>query len=492
MSAARQAAWPTPWASASAPSRTQVSALRRWADALLQQCATWMPLHAAAFYLVYRGDGTPTYLRVSHCGQPGHLPLALAPSALHPAMPLVAVLADGPRFRLRLGPPDGVCGVIDLCIQGPALLGGQVQQRLERLALQAGARLTRVLHRPTARFASSPGTPLARATAPVHGLRPLYQRFDEEVARAERHRRAVTVLWADTSAVPGTARHDGAAWPQVGLHALRHYDALAVTQEGRLWLLLPECDFEGGMANRRRVQAHLQSQAPAAQVPVGVATWPDDGHDLDALIECARLRAQRWHASGQARGVPLGADAAALLGALLACGRRRTSGPDLRAGHDAHGGWTLALWRQVALQLWQQSRLQQDAVCWVVGDASVAFAIEREAGGVVDDDLRTWVSGQWPTALRPPSSASMATSQGDASRVARLPTLAAAVPAAPLLLLYRHQQRGFLFVGTASATETLCSLQSNDRSLIDTLYVRLLPHWRRFRARSVAVMEPGS
>jgi DNA-binding NtrC family response regulator len=110
----------------------------------------------------------------------------------------------------------------------------------------------------------------------------LRQRLDEEMTRAGGYHRplalAIVALGDDAPA------HDVAAEALLG--ALRGLDQVASVGAAQLAVLLPELDENEAAEATTRALAKLRTVAPAARA--GVAAFPDDGCEGDALLASAR------------------------------------------------------------------------------------------------------------------------------------------------------------------------------------------------------------
>jgi DNA-binding response OmpR family regulator len=76
---------------------------------------------------------------------------------------------------------------------------------------------------------------------------------------------------------------------------LRSTDILAREPGGDLWVLVAESDPLGGIVLKRRIAERIREQYSGdgpLEVSVGLASFPQDGSSIEAMLEAARLRAQ--------------------------------------------------------------------------------------------------------------------------------------------------------------------------------------------------------
>ncbi len=128
-----------------------------------------------------------------------------------------------------------------------------------------------------------------------------------EIDKARRHGRRFALATITVEPPDGAASEfdgDGRAVEVVErvLGAVRATDVLARVDELELYVLLPETGGIGGHVCRRRVLRHLAASggvagAPAFDVSMGVATYPQHGTDLSRLLRVAKHRADASRAS---------------------------------------------------------------------------------------------------------------------------------------------------------------------------------------------------
>jgi DNA-binding NtrC family response regulator len=108
----------------------------------------------------------------------------------------------------------------------------------------------------------------------------LLRRFEEELERAHRYRRELSLVVVRSEQPFDRARTTGAFAPR-----LRLIDAMSYVSDREAAILLPEVDVdEAGEIARAFIAALPKATA-------GVATSPSDGVDVDTLLSCARAAA---------------------------------------------------------------------------------------------------------------------------------------------------------------------------------------------------------
>lgn len=146
------------------------------------------------------------------------------------------------------------------------------------------------------------------ATDSLTGLpnhRSLKERLDEEVARARRLQRKLTVLMLDIDYFKpfnddyGHAAGDSALQTVAAMlkNATRRGTAIARYGGEEFVVLLPDTDIDEGTAVARRICAYVADCAEADHsalprrltVSIGVATFPEHGEQRDALLQAADL-----------------------------------------------------------------------------------------------------------------------------------------------------------------------------------------------------------
>ena len=121
--------------------------------------------------------------------------------------------------------------------------------------------------------------------------RVLQQRLEEELERAQRYRRALSLLIVELVGDKRRARVPDQAQVVASLAGrIRAIDAVSFTHATRLTFLLPELGSQEAGHLAEDIVTALIPVAPQARA--GLASCPDDALDLDTLRSCARLAAK--------------------------------------------------------------------------------------------------------------------------------------------------------------------------------------------------------
>jgi two-component system, NtrC family, response regulator AtoC len=177
------------------------------------------------------------------------------------------------RKHARLLVADGVVRIVDLDSHNGTFVNGE---RLEGArALETGDVIS--IGAATLVMGTAGTTPPERSLLDATQLR---QRLFEELSRASRYQRALT-LAIITVATGGDDL--GALAARVG-EALRPLDLVAAGGPAQLLLLLPELDAEAALPVLTRIAELLAALRPR----IGAASFPDDGCDADTLSCAAR------------------------------------------------------------------------------------------------------------------------------------------------------------------------------------------------------------
>jgi diguanylate cyclase (GGDEF)-like protein len=135
----------------------------------------------------------------------------------------------------------------------------------------------------------------------------LVERVEEEIARAERHRTALSCLLVGVEDLRGIEQSHGRTLSEqvlayVGLtlrREFRRYDRVGPTDENEYLVVLPGADGARGetvarraMARLRAIKIEAQDVRRALSFTVGIATWREDQTAEDLIAE-ARTAAGR-------------------------------------------------------------------------------------------------------------------------------------------------------------------------------------------------------
>ena len=132
---------------------------------------------------------------------------------------------------------------------------------------------------------------------PVHPATGLYrwwvfrERVIEEIARAARHERRLTIVLLEPANLLSEPSPDDYALAAKRLrHALRTQDFAAQFDEERFVVLLPETDAPGAKVAAKRLLAtlHTSGEHPA-RWRGAIACYPEDGDNPDKLLERANI-----------------------------------------------------------------------------------------------------------------------------------------------------------------------------------------------------------
>ncbi len=137
----------------------------------------------------------------------------------------------------------------------------------------------------------------------LYNRRTMDERLRDELARAQRYNRPVSVLWLDLDNFKRVNDHYG---HQVGDEVLRHLtrrlqdairdnDLLARYGGEELIVAMPEVGLEGALEAAERIRGIVARDAYDASegttirltVSIGVAAYPEHGHDMDTLYRAA-------------------------------------------------------------------------------------------------------------------------------------------------------------------------------------------------------------
>jgi DNA-binding response OmpR family regulator len=115
-----------------------------------------------------------------------------------------------------------------------------------------------------------------------------------EIHKAQRFGRSLGVLCVEPGPGPLSAPELASTIDAIR-GCLRSTDILAREAGGCFWVLVAESDPLGGIVLKRRIADRIAEGRPARdpfEVSVGLASFPQDGASIEALLESARLRAQ--------------------------------------------------------------------------------------------------------------------------------------------------------------------------------------------------------
>jgi diguanylate cyclase (GGDEF)-like protein/putative nucleotidyltransferase with HDIG domain len=131
----------------------------------------------------------------------------------------------------------------------------------------------------------------------------LYKLLEQEISRAERHAQPVTLLALDLDdfkSINDTFGHQSGdqalcELAQIFQHAVREYDIVARHAGDEFFVVLPSTGQDQARVIADRIQAAVAAHRPSyrnnvmvrLRVSIGVATFPDDGQDLNSLIAAA-------------------------------------------------------------------------------------------------------------------------------------------------------------------------------------------------------------
>jgi diguanylate cyclase (GGDEF)-like protein/putative nucleotidyltransferase with HDIG domain len=177
-------------------------------------------------------------------------------------------------------------------------------------------------------------------TDPLTGLanaRSLFLRLDGELARAKRHREAVTVLVCDLDRFKQLNDLHGHMEGNRALRAVaqalkrqcREYDFVARMGGDEFVIVLPSHRLESVEAKIEQLQeAAMRAVAEIAGgsglgISIGYASFPDDGEDAESLLAAADRRMYRMKEQSAARAAELAAEELRRLGERLGPRRAR-------------------------------------------------------------------------------------------------------------------------------------------------------------------------
>jgi DNA-binding NtrC family response regulator len=125
------------------------------------------------------------------------------------------------------------------------------------------------------------GSRRARATRALSELAELRSRAQAEIERATQYRRTVSLLVVTLGGATVTPPLSAAL-----LSELRSIDTAAPHGPAEVLMLLPETETVAARATAERLLAKVAAVAPHARI--GLATYPDDGADVETLLAGAR------------------------------------------------------------------------------------------------------------------------------------------------------------------------------------------------------------
>ncbi len=149
----------------------------------------------------------------------------------------------------------------------------------------------------------------------TYNARFLKTTLKKEVRRANRYSQELSVMWVEIDGMPEFCETHGAERgnyllkeaASVLAQQVRSFDSLGKSGEARFLVVLPQTNLDGarGVAERMRtsIAGHAFSPAEAGQVTVtvGIASFPQDGLEVEALLALADRALDQGRAEGRNR-----------------------------------------------------------------------------------------------------------------------------------------------------------------------------------------------
>lgn len=295
-----------------------------------------------------------------------------------------------------------------------------------------------------------------------------------EIERAQRHHRSFALLTLHFASLSGF----GERLSQVELSALRRStteavlsavresDVVARVDDDEQYILLPETGRLGALACRRRILERLrrvplelaslaapdkqQLEAVFADVSVGVAVFPVDGHDLGELLKFSRKRSERTRKGDWQRfgldGAGFWESVEKLLGAPAAAAGGVGAAADLPAADLT----------PIALALIRDAQRERIAgTLYLAGDAELSTQVARLVLSSQEQSLRTWLLGPAHSVRDPAADIRLPLTD------ARLKTTA--------MVLWMTERGGYCLLGRREPNGRLAVYHSSDLDLVEGL-----------------------
>ena len=182
-------------------------------------------------------------------------------------------------------------------------------------------------------LAAQPGVAGSRRRDPLTGLlsrRAFQSTFDVELERARRSTTPLSLVVLDVDRFARVNERHGRAAGDALLRRLggmleqakRSFDGAARVGGEEFAVLMPDSDENGAYAFAERVRAELErSDSPAATASFGIATFPQHGQSMAALLQAADQALYAAQRLGRNRSVISSAEVPGVLAAASARGR---------------------------------------------------------------------------------------------------------------------------------------------------------------------------